>query len=274
MADLEWYAENASRSFPLIEKAELVETGTELPNDLLLDFGVTLGAVEASSYTICLTRCDLAATGAKLTFAGSGTEFAAVIPGDVERGDIIELEAVEGEGFGFVVIGSVSSLLAAMGEETGCNITAVTGGDAVIEPSRVASLYGLVVSSVSLRQLQRSQWAPPGEIAAAQEYETVAEESTGSLYFSDGYNCEAQLRTADNAVVLTCGVGLGEGEPPAWDDLGEPMCGDLISDINGTTASPSGLFTILGLAGFQLVADGPNRLRLTVADLETLYCQG
>ena len=299
MADLNWYNVNANRDFPLVGIAEL-DGANLLPKSAILDLGLVMGGeseFDALADAVWLSRVEHDGSDITLTFLaspyGSQVEFTAVFTSNsaaTPAGTVVGITSDTDQGYGFVVVGDVDELVLALDGDTSSVVTAAAGGNAEVEPSRIISQAGSIVTSVSALHRESTRWenlcassslSEPGDgssvIPSSSEvwYEDLIDsgaDGAEALYFDDGYNTDIVLNTDENSITIRAGVGSGEGEPCNWDDQGEPRCGDVIMAINGISAADNGIFVLQGGSGIEIVPGDENELVVQVGSVSDMYC--
>jgi len=159
---------------------------------------------------------------------------------------------------GFLVTGSMTDLadLLSSGEQIIFN-----NGLWVVEPARIQSLAASYLRSISLANAPRLRAS--GEMCsssssdsnssdtAATDVQVIATCITGNVKWKEGYNCNIRQDNNKNAIIVSAGVGLGEGEPceevprytgeekPADSRFysGGPACNEVVKSINGVSGT-------------------------------------
>ena len=286
MLDIEWYNTNQHRYFPFTDSVVL-GNGQVFPRDGVLDAGLFFGGesgYELDTHLVYLRGVRQSGSDVTLYFRATSDPLAlvdltATFDTSTAFGEMVEIHAPDGprQAYGYVVIGDAQKISdALLGVATLVTATlSYDGGPAEVEPSRVQSQYLSVLTRLTLVEKQTTQWAPAGEDAAEEQYVVKAEDLVGNLYFNDGFNTEANIRPAENAVEIRAAVGYGQGEFCDWETVpGMPLCGQLIAAVNGVQASPDGGFTILGGRGIEVVPHDTEEAKLVVrvGRVGDLYC--
>ena len=305
MADVDWYNVNANRHFPLVEAAE-TDASDAWPKSAIVDMGMMFGGLsefDAVGDSMWLSRVEYDGSDITLVFlatpSGAMVEFTAVFDADplvTPAGTIVDITTTANYGEGFVVVGDTAAIVTAMGGGASRTITAVAGGNAEVEPSRVSTQAGAVATSLTLVHMEPTRWvdscsedssselglsssSTPGNplssssLSAFEDYITVISALDGGIFFADGYNVKVVLSESENSITFLAGIGLGEGEPCNWVDQGEPRCGDVIMAINGISAADNGTFTIQGGPGIAVIPYGEHGLFVGIGDVDDLYCE-
>lgn len=288
MSDLDWYNVNANRNFPFVVEPVL-DTALPWPRDAVLDMGLILGGeseFDAVTDAVWLSRVEDDGSDITLVFLatpfGAAEEFVAVFDRTAAitpPGTIVDITATANQGYGFVVIGNVTNIVAAMDGDNSKAVTAKYGGGNVeVEPSRISTQYGSIVTSVDIIHQEPTKWdasyssTADSSSASFEDWELVDAAIVDMLYFEDGYNSDVVLDEAQNSITIRAAIGAGLGQYCNWVDQGEPMCGDLIMSFNGILAANNGAFTLQGGPGVEVAPNGPNTLSVGIGDVMDLYC--
>ena len=140
----------------------------------------------------------------------------------------------------------------------------VTAPVAVVEPATIVSLRDYTVTTVNTaNEIRTLGEAPAGCSEWATDWPLGSYPSLGAddvlgygpalvsdIDFTQGYNCQIEMRERDNQIVIGAGVGLGAGDAcneiplfsseVAPDDglllTGGPACSEIVQTINGINA--------------------------------------
>lgn len=296
-----YYSENTGRSYPFLSDTTGVvpfnstDTST-LPNEVIVDFGCTMGmdsAYIAGTHYVALRLVRRGSgtltfrfvsnapglDGYALEFTFNSTDkyrtvFAdAIVIGDVDS----DPEAcVSGDRwYGLMTCGDLEQFY----DDTAPTEDVILGSAAdipKIEPALVISLVGSYVRSINLANQDRTRATrPAGCTPYTWPFDTGgifvnARCIDGDTLFMSGFNVNVR-KAEGNAIVLDAGVGDGLGEPGSEIPLSEeevapegsslltggPACGDLIRTINGVSAKD---FTIDAGLGAKISLDPDNHL--------------
>ena len=172
MPDIEWYNENANRHFPLVAPAE-TDLGGDWPKSGILDIGFMMGGesgFDEDTDVVWLYRAEYDGSDVTLTFLATPNEvtveYTATFDGDpvvTVPGTVADIVAdVDGHGYGFVVVGDVEEIIAAIDSGGSVLVTEkYEGGNSEVEPSRIVSQSGAVVTGVTVAHLESTRWVSP-----------------------------------------------------------------------------------------------------------------
>jgi hypothetical protein len=182
----------------------------------------------------------------------------------------------EGIWSGFLVVGSVADVVAAIGE-----LEAMESPDAYFEPATIQILNSRVLS-VTVANQDRTKTRPTRECDEnfGEEIERpiriVASCQIGPIRFDDGHNVAVQQEDAANRISFAAGAGSGKGisceelltypeeEPETEGGLltGGPRCEELVAFVNGVSGKNIRLYSEKGV---RIVADPDNHAILLAA---------
>jgi hypothetical protein len=283
-----WLSMNEHRAFPFVDPDDTPLVGprfnTLLPRSAIVDFACILGP-EIESATISLYAISRAAGVLTFTFTGGGglltftrpiaaPEFATSRAsrntttgcgsllqweGSLTTGDLAELQAVLADG---ETLFAVSNAL-------------------TVEPICVRLTTKTTVTSINLANRLPAVVTPsPGCSGASSAYApgtiiATAQCLVGPLSLIEGYNCRIAQDARSNVLTLSGAPGAGDGvacsevprypgeAPPLGSAYfsGGPSCDELISSINGVSASA---IQLVPGTGVSLSTDIPHTLTLDV----------
>jgi hypothetical protein len=290
-----FYDDNEGRYYPLVPFSN-VPLGTAPPAipplDALIDFGCLVGLdAEFDSSKNIVYLYQITRTGNTFMFdfrsdapglvghalmfsrtvtdAEYTTDYAEAAPIDPDEG----LQAPLWEGF--LVTGPLGDLAALMPTDG----TVVTPTSPQIEPALVQNLGHSYLRTINLANQDRTKVAPapdcPGyddSPVTAAPYIVNATGLVGNIRFEEGYNISIRQSARNNSLTFSASQGAGLGSPceevplyqgessPDGGSLltGGPTCDELVSSINGLTASIIRLVPDLGVS--IVPADIPNTL--------------
>ncbi len=287
MAELEWYNVNANRPYPLRGRVILSGPTTfEFPVSSLVDMGLVLGSelpFDPEEDFIYLGGLRAPVPGTIMLQFFNAEEillFVALIPFTAAAGDIIPLTlnqpGGDSVGYGFVIVGDISKLVSAVAEHEGSTWSATGKNDPAdmrVEPRAIQSLFGSVVTRVSLWNLESTKWVAPGATVESPGYEKVASDWDGILYALDGYSVSAIISSANNSITWRSSPGSGDGFTCNWPGVaGMPMCGELIASINGVQADAQGKFRLVAGPPLKVVKVDDHTLRVTTDNRIDPFC--
>jgi hypothetical protein len=297
MADADFYARNLNRNYPLID--ESVSGIVAVPDNqrlTIVDFGLVLFSSSGFDPTDPEHRVLLSQVGpaSQLTFeiyaAGAAVDGVSLATDKGtypwQRSDLLLVADGVQHGYGWVVHGnpyssgsySYSALIGSAPLtvpyiEQRC--LQVVDGHFVNkflvanQPRTTAncatSEQGSSSSSVSINP-EQYPFAPGGEAVA------------GDVRFREGYNCQINVLSRNNAMRFSARRGAGLGEPceavpRTYTELKRraasididcaTRCHEVITNINGVEADASGSFRIQGGRGVEVVSPSEHTIRIT-----------
>lgn len=220
----DFYNNNAGIAYPL------VESPSDFPTNLLLGASfilapttkyqagvdsVSLSSVAGSPGVVTLTFTVNNGVSPAVTLSGT-------ISGEWPAGTEFQVTSA-GNDVGWVAVGSSADFAEAGPLELDSN---------QVEPSLVQSLYNACVSSFSIYNWDE----------LTQQYAVVAEDITGDVVFTKGYNCYPQIDSS-GTLRFIASPGAGLGCQPSWPGLTD--CSGVIRSINGIKPNASGGFSIV-----------------------------
>lgn len=283
MADLNFYNQNAHRSYPLKGGADSAYTfgALTVPDSVLLDVGIMVGlrAAYDEHYRVKLSTVTKAGTTITLAFEtelADATFYVAADVGDA-FGTVHQIDAVEGSEYGwmFAAVGDLSAL-ASFGDATYS-----ADGNYYVEEGLVQSLHDSYVRTLNLAVAPYSAWGPPaacgGSTGTAPESRNilVQPDLTGSLKFRAGYNASVSIVGEANAVEIGADAGGGAGEPCGRivaEEYGRSSassntyleCADVMNTINGIRPDASGNFILRSDSPGIVVTPHPDEHKIVV----------
>jgi hypothetical protein len=284
MAYAGFYNLNANITYPFVttgtDRFNFV-TGGEMPNDLVLDCGFTVGPRPAYNpevgavYLHSLTR-----NGNNLEFRfrvrpndGTEREFLFVRDKDAAIGLTNYAEATGGPLYGvaFLVTGNIRAVYDRMYPAEVKELMSyappgqLPGYEVIVEPALVVSNYRQAALTVSVGNMLRLSDQPCGDcgVPVPVDDKTVklqagAQNMVGRVRLLPGYNLAAAVSPADNTITLNAVVGEGKGEVCGNDviryDGDVPgqgaRCADFIYTIDGVPPNAAGAFQLEGGGAF------------------------
>lgn len=313
MASPGWFNENEHRAYPFVVgtvglDADGPLTLRNLPPGLVLDACFTAGPSSGfvpGTHSVYLSQVRRVGTAVTLSFASNAPgllgvpldftlstldDFYAYTFADSDpppSSDSSESRDADCSGpawYGVVAVrgSSFQTLLA------GDGVVPRGAGGAVVEPGRIRSLAGTVITGVGLANDDRTRAVSPDDCDQTTfPYRTgVVFTSAGCLAgdvaFRAGYNCYVRQNSFDNSVTLGAAVGYGEGEPcdevPLFPGESAPDGSTLLSGglrCNETLRAVNGVggpdFLISAGPGVSVTADPENHkvvVAVTLAGLD------
>jgi hypothetical protein len=291
-----WLNDNEFRSYPLVDREDL---GIEFPPEaVIVDFGCLLGPevdFTADDYVWLVEIRRVDADTFEFEFGCSVLSERLTFEVPVAAGEftIYSAESAAGENAcdepplweGYLQVGRLSKLNLEISEA----LTFETG--VRIEPSRIQTLHGTFLRSVSLGNEDRVRATLPDdcveESLSLDDSPPIFVDSqclSGSLRFMEGYNCAIRTNTTENSLLFSASVGAGAGAPceeiPISDDeeslssllTGGPACNDRITSLNGVTARYIQLLSARGVS-ISVAEDNPSKLIIDFGLSDLDYCQ-
>jgi hypothetical protein len=242
-----WLSMNEHRAFPFVDPDDTPLVGprfnTLLPRSAIVDFACILGP-EIESATISLYAISRAAGVLTFTFTGGGGLLTFTRP---------------------IAAPEFATSRASRNTTTGCG--SLLPGEGSLTTGDLAELPAVVTPSPGCSGAS-SAYAPGTIIATAQCL-------VGPLSLIEGYNCRIAQDARSNVLTLSGAPGAGDGvacsevprypgeAPPLGSAYfsGGPSCDELISSINGVSASA---IQLVPGTGVSLSTDIPHTLTLDV----------
>ena len=290
MSEIDWVNTNKHRLYPfdavgsvmLANGSYGIYTWRELPRELLADAGFVLGirAEAQAEAKVWLQEVVHAASYWTITFyfepstGVTGThKFRFIIPADTVEGSTFFIDAtplasdVEDIEYGtaFLVVGDLTSASVKMPEGTYIQFTDSPGPSYVLA-SLIQSQHQHYVRRIHLANDPTVSFlecgAPPETYPVditCPDATVMRQDLQGAIKFKFGYNAKIGLVTADNRLVLGCGIGVGEGVPcvmvsrdPSGEVPGAQTCEGLVFMVNGASPNAQGEFLIQAGKGVQI----------------------
>jgi hypothetical protein len=294
-----FYNENEGRAYPLVPFSSVTlgpddpspPVRISLPLDTLIDFGCLVGLdAEFDDARHVIYLHEVRRTGSQFAF-----DFRSNAPGLLDYALIFTRDVADGEyatGYaeatpltgptdaqgplweGFLVTGTMDSLDVVLPWDGA--LTASTG--AQVEPALVQNLGLSYLRTINLANQDRTHALPPpgcpGD-TTTDDYAYIVNATglAGDLRFKEGYNLSIRQTARTNSLAFSAIQGAGAGaqcgevplyageQPPAGSTLltGGPSCDEVVTSVNGLTASTIQLVPDLGT---QIIPspDDPNTL--------------
>lgn len=324
MASLSWLNDNQFRDYPFMLRVDplsntigLASLSSEavlfnLPQSAVLDFGAIMdidaGFDDAEGHTVYLysvSRFDDVLTFRFRTTAANALNTELVFSRSVDAAefeisheDASSIESMpmlewscpsNPKWSGFIVTGRLQELADLL---TDGETAYITDGLWCIEPARIQNLARAYLRSITVANAARVMATVPAycsESAGNTDDEVVVNAycMTGNIKFKEGFNCSIRQDNNNNAIIISAGVGVGEGVPceeiPLYDEEVPPEgssflsgglgCRDVVMSINGITGTN---ITLIPGPGFKIEphAVDPSTLVVDRSLDDFAYCHG